>query len=356
MKEMKSNDILMDNYDENCHIFLLNKKSTEKEENKIIKAKKDLNIKKIFEERKFEKIINKNIKSEKGENKTNDKASIKSISSDKSKTDIEKKNDLTVGIKKQFTILNSSLSTSFTINSSYENINEISKFKYHKSPDLREKTKKFILAQLNRENERPNYSNIDKNNNNYINIKSMKINKKKIIRKHTESIKSNRNPFHDTISIDLPGSKKILEDGIDNKMTTQLKFSKSTKKKVEILHTNGDETPKRNNINSQSNVKKLKNKFKRNSSAKEGEINFYHKINGLKSYKKKNLDNKEENNEIYIKKTGLNYDKIISKNIEKNQKNLNNPEEYYERFFNDIICKKKDDDFKKIKTFQFKIQ
>ena len=49
MKEMKSNDILMDNYDENCHIFLLNKKSTEKEENKIIKAKKDL-IKKIFEE------------------------------------------------------------------------------------------------------------------------------------------------------------------------------------------------------------------------------------------------------------------------------------------------------------------
>ena len=356
MKEMKSNDILMDNYDENCHIFLLNKKSTEKEENKNIKAKKDLNIKKIFEERKFEKIINKNIKSEKGENKTNDKASIKSISSDKSKTDIEKKNDLTVGIKKQFTILNSSLSTSFTINSSYENINEISKFKYHKSPDLREKTKKFILAQLNKDNERPNYSNIDKNNNNYINIKSMKINKKKIIRKHTESIKSNRNPFHDTISIDLPGSKKLLEDGIDNKMITQLKFSKSTKKKVEILHTNGDETPKRNNINSQSNVKKLKNKFKRNSSAKEGEINFYHKINGLKSYKKKNLDNKEENNEIYIKKTGLNYDKIISKNIEKNQKNLNNPEEYYERFFNDIICKKKDDDFKKIKTFQFKIQ
>ena len=91
----------------------------------------------------------------------------------------------------------------------------------------------------------------------------MKINKKKIIRKHTESIKSNRNPFHDTISIDLPGSKKILEDGIDNKMTTQLKFSKSTKKKVEILHTNGDETPKRNNISIIINIisKKRKKSF-----------------------------------------------------------------------------------------------
>ena len=29
----------------------------------------------------------------------------------------------------------------------------------------------------------------------------------------------------------------------------------------------------------------------------------------------------------------VNYDQLISKNIEKNQKNLNNPEEYFEGFF-----------------------
>ena len=36
----------------------------------------------------------------------------------------------------------------------------------------------------------------------------------------------------------------------------------------------------------------------------------------------------------------MNFDKLISKNIEKNQQNLNNPEEYFEGFFNDIILKK----------------
>ena len=74
--------------------------------------------------------------------------------------------------------------------------------------------------------------------------------------------------------------------------------------------------------------------------------------------KKKNLDNKDEIIESEIKNTQLNYDKIISKNIEKNQKNLNNPEEYFEGFFNDIIFNTKNNnllnkvDIKKKKTFQ----
>ena len=45
---------------------------------------------------------------------------------------------------------------------------------------------------------------------------------------------------------------------------------------------------------------------------------------------------KSENEDYDIKS---NYEKLISKNIEKNQKNLNNPEEYFEGFFNDIIFK-----------------
>ena len=39
----------------------------------------------------------------------------------------------------------------------------------------------------------------------------------------------------------------------------------------------------------------------------------------------------------------MNYNKLISKNIEKNQLNLNNPEEYFEGFFNDIIFNKNQD-------------
>ena len=44
----------------------------------------------------------------------------------------------------------------------------------------------------------------------------------------------------------------------------------------------------------------------------------------------------------------MNYDKLISKNIEKNQQNLNNPEEYFEGFFNDIIFKKNQNKSNKI--------
>ena len=70
------------------------------------------------------------------------------------------------------------------------------------------------------------------------------------------------------------------------------------------------------------------------------------------------IHNKDEIIESEIKNTQLNYDKIISKNIEKNQKNLNNPEEYFEGFFNDIIFNTKNNnllnkvDIKKKKTFQ----
>jgi hypothetical protein len=52
--------------------------------------------------------------------------------------------------KNKFTNLNSFLSTSFTINSTYENINQISKFEYDKNSELREKAKNFIIEQINK--------------------------------------------------------------------------------------------------------------------------------------------------------------------------------------------------------------
>ncbi len=37
----------------------------------------------------------------------------------------------------------------------------------------------------------------------------------------------------------------------------------------------------------------------------------------------------------------MNYGKLISENIGKNQQNLNNPEEYFQGFFKNIISKRK---------------
>ena len=53
---------------------------------------------------------------------------------------------------------------------------------------------------------------------------------------------------------------------------------------------------------------------------------------------KTNYSNFEEKSEKENSK--LNFNEVIAKNIEKNQQNLNNPEEYFEGFFNDIIFKR----------------
>ena len=77
--------------------------------------------------------------------------------------------------------------------------------------------------------------------------------------------------------------------------------------------------------------------------------------------KKKNVNVSlsEEKNEKTPTNKKMNYERLISKNIEKNQQNLNNPQEYFEGFFKDICLRiNKNNDklentgIKKRKTFQ----
>ena len=76
----------------------------------------------------------------------------------------------------------------------------------------------------------------------------------------------------------------------------------------------------------------------------------------MRSKKIVNYSNFEEKSEKENSK--LNFNEVIAKNIEKNQQNLNNPEEYFEGFFNNIILKQKktnnllDDTVKKKKTIK----
>jgi hypothetical protein len=84
-----------------------------------------------------------------------------------------------------------------------------------------------------------------------------------------------------------------------------------------------------------------RNSFKKKQTKKHddsSEKTFYNKI---KTFKKRNAidfssarsDGEEFNNKV-------NFDQLISNNILKNQQNLNNPQEYFEGFFNDIIFKR----------------
>jgi hypothetical protein len=101
------------------------------------------------------------------------------------------------------------------------------------------------------------------------------------------------------------------------------------------------------NVNSTISITKKrhhsikKRQVRKHESTKDRDKTFYNKINRMKTIKKRKENIVEEKHEKEQKNTKMNYGKLISQNIEKNQQNLNNPEEYFEGFFNDIIFNKK---------------
>jgi hypothetical protein len=77
--------------------------------------------------------------------------------------------------------------------------------------------------------------------------------------------------------------------------------------------------------------------------------------------RKKHMGSQGEFSDGGTKNVKMNYNQIISNNIQKNQQNLNNPEEYFEGFFNNIIFNNKsnnilsDHSIKKKKTLQKRV-
>ena len=240
---------------------------------------------KLFEKEKVEKIVNKVLKNEKSEIKTNDKISNKSINiiSNEKRKEINNENITEKTSVNKFTHLNSFQSTSFTINSIYENINQISNFEYNKDSNLRESTKEFILERINKKKE-----------DNFEIPKTIKYKNKFASSKCNIKIKKR---FNQTINIKPVLSNRLLEH-------LNIKNEKSDKK----INTIGRKSEDKKFLSLIHN-KKRKTYFK----------NF------------ESIDKEK------IKSSKMNYNKLISKNIEKNQKNLNNPEEYFKGFFNEII-------------------
>ncbi len=370
--DIKDNNILMNNLDENNNkkIFF-NKQVNENKDNKNTNVTDDYNtnLEKLIGKRNKEKILDK-VQNEKIEIKTDDKASIKSNISDKN--NIKNKDPENAVIKKiyQFDNLNTSQSVSFSINSIYDNINEISKFKYQNNSDLREKTKNFILEQISEE-KKPDLlpSKTIKHNNKFLDIKfNMNLNQKKpIMRKKSENFlkstllnKNENEKLKDLRSSSLGnGSNRFLEKDIN-----ALSSPKKIKDKENIIKTEEEKIKPSESKTSlpliKSNKKIIsprKKPIKKHDSLGPKDKTFFNKINRMKTLRKRKENPVEEKTGKENKNAKLNYDKLISKNIEKNQKNLNNPEEYFERFFNDIIFHKNPDnsflDEKDIKKKEF---
>ena len=305
--DIKNNSVSMNNSDENSNIYF--SKINNKEKNNNIKCYSDKynsNILKLFEKEKVEEIVNKVLKNEKSEIKTNDKISNKSIqiiSNNEKKKDLNS-DKINEKIKKnKYTNLNSFLSTSFTINSIYENINQISNFEYDKNTELREKTKNFIIEQINKMKEDTfKIQNTIKYNKKFSSTKNvLKFKFRSIYDKIPKIVSDNKN-FNQTINIKPILKNKLLEHLNDKNETPEKKI---------------------NNIGRKSEDKKFLSSF--HNKKRKTHFKIFESIS-----------DKEK-----IKNSRLNYNKLISKNIEKNQKNLNNPEEYFKGFFNDIISHSK---------------
>ena len=335
----KDNDILMNNSDENSNIIFLNSKLDKNNNDKNISDNNSSYIIKILDKNEFDK----KQKKEKAEIKTNDNISIKSVSSDKSKLNKNNKSeDIKIIKMLKFSNLNTSQSTSFSIKSIYENFNEISQYKLDKSPDLREKAKKFILEQIEE----------DKN--------KLILNKKTEINSKLLHIKNNIN-FNSKISLSRRSSEIYDKSNLSNKnIMRKMELIKRSSIQLDESKIESKIIPKKSNRKIRryartpkilkedkseryfSAINKNRSLFKKKQGRRHEssrDHTFYNQIIRKRSIKNERTDISEK----VQKNSEINYVRLISKNIENNQQNLNNPEEYFQGFFKDIISKKKYD-------------
>ena len=216
---------------------------------------------------------------------------------------------------------------------------------------MREKTEKFILEQINVDNNRPTFSKTAKNNYNLLDIKKdiniESISKNSLARQNSENSKKSNISNKNIINIHKRATLQFNESKINGLISP-----KKSLKKIEIYTI----TPKNMNEDRLKSGKRFLSVInkKRNSIRKRQgrrhetnrEQTFYNQIIGKKITRKKRTSTVEEKAEKTPKINKMNYVRLISKNIEDNQQNLNNPEEYFQGFFKDIISKKKQSNIK----------
>ena len=348
--DITHNNILMNNLDENSNIYYSDNFIRENKDYKNSNISDDynynLNIIKLLEEMNEAKILNKEHKKEKTDIKTDDKVSIKSLSSDQSNINNPNPENIQIVRLNKFSDLNTSQSASFSINSIYENINQISKFNFQKNSDLREKTKNFILEHLNIKNS-ITFTKAIKNINNITKVKfNMNFNHNKITSRNKSQNLNGINFLYK--SENLNRNKRTTFEFGEHKFNSHINNSKSMRRISNNESDIKNDEENKKFFSSAHSTNKNRNSLKKRQLKKQettGEIGrtFYNKINRIKTLKKRGVTTIEVKPKKDSKCIKMNYNKLISKNIEKNQLNLNNPEEYFEGFFNDIIFNKNQD-------------
>jgi hypothetical protein len=256
----------------------------------------------------------------------------------------------------KFLNLNNSKEISFTIDSMYENLNQLSKYKFQTNSLLRLRTKKFILSHLLSKENSVELLNF-KTKKNLVSFSPHHKNNMgslQHIKKYNSSISNDKdtNPKNKEKNLRL---KRFYSIDFSNKpifnqrdKSYELNKIKKNKRKssyfVNKFNKFGLNTIKFTNISEKENFYK-NTAFKRSlihntiSEIDDESLHSRHK-----TFRKGIIKNKDRDINISptsIPKKKIDIEEQITKNIEKNKQNLNNPEEYFCGFFNDILQKKK---------------
>ena len=298
--------ISMNNFDKNNYIFQPREKILETQENsddsfspnnnnydKLNKLLSEDNITEVN----IEKVLidNKSIKTDDRNNKINIYNNIVINNSNKNDIGLEEnyhKNN-------KFLNLQNSSGDSFTINSTYENINKLSNYKYSSSPTLKQKVRKILIQKNFSKLKTIQISkNIEKNEDSLIRGDTINAKYKRLIQSADKVKKPNEN------AVPEKHAHFANDDHISNTTFVFDKKNLFQKKKGGNKIFNDDE-----------------------------EGTFYTRIKEINSGKKmpKSRDKNKEKDE---------YEEQITKNIEKNKLKLNNPDEYFSGLFNNLLSKK----------------
>jgi hypothetical protein len=228
--------------------------------------------------------------------------------------------------------LSSTKESDFQLNSSYDNLNKLSNNTYIKDVNLQTKTKDFIINECN------NNRSLLKKSNNFLKLPGTP--------KNINNIKSNYFEKWNTTQ------KCGNSEGEFYQNSNQINF-KNTFNKTIIrpfnegnkfckLKTKKDKSPHFSNKNFD-----IQNSQK--SSSSKGLLK-------LKSLKMTNIFNTNKFKKKFMTKKSLNLNKklnVISKNIKNMSNSINNPNEFYMNFFNNILQKENHSEYEEEKEGKF---
>ena len=293
------------------------------------------------------------------------------------KSDFSNYNEISPSINSNFTksnkflYLNNIKNISFTISSVYENFNQLSKYKFQCNSILRQKTKNFVLRQCFARQKSLEFSNSRQkrleDNFSITNKTGYQHNQSKT----NSVVYLNNRQVDDELS---KNRKRLFSVDTNKNMSSSIKRQKTNdvmgnigKKRGSFLFRKKRQSSSNLNYSFISqkenlfNKKQLKKTIFYNTISEyesENERSYFSRVETLRK------GTKFKERETSPKDRVLNLQDKISLNIEKNKQNLNNPEEYFSGFFNDILLRKKtmkniknnnkDQKSKKMKTLFYK--